>query len=49
MRRHGAVKIDMYLIADLRQRAQMMRKNDADHRKKKNPNPKFQIPGNPKC
>jgi hypothetical protein len=30
-RRHGAVNIDMHLIADLSERSQMMWKNDTDH------------------
>jgi hypothetical protein len=35
----------VYLIAHFRERAEMMRKNDANHGKNRIPNPKFQIPG----
>ena len=45
MRRHGAVKIDMYLIAHFRERAEMMRKNDADHIG----NSKFEIRSSKQC
>ena len=31
LHRGRAIKIDMYLIANFRQRSEMMRKNDADH------------------
>src|SRR5206468_10854163 len=31
VRRHGSVKIDMHFIANFRQRAEMMWKNDSNH------------------